>query len=132
MVYLALRKGDTPVAAQEIAREEGLSEDYTEQLLAKLKAAGLVTSKRGAKGGFSLARDTGEVAPARIIEAVDGPVELVRCISEGCERETTCATRELWREANDALLNVLEKYTLDDLARRAREAAEAQAHDYQI
>lgn len=133
MVYLAVRYDNGAIPAQEIAEEESLSVDYTEQILAKLKAAGLVVSRRGARGGFRLASAPEKVTIADIISAVDGPPMLTPCLSSSCERKPTCATRLVWEEANEALTGVFARKTLRELADSAIQMAQQRiVPEYQI
>jgi len=83
MVYLAMQNSDSPCRKQDIAEAESISADYVEQILIRLKAAGLVTSHRGAHGGFSLTRPPSEVTVEAVLQATEGPLLLVACTDEG-------------------------------------------------
>ena len=118
---LALFDNNTrPARKKEIADAEAVSEDYTEQILVRLKAAGLVASHRGTKGGFSLARTPEKITVTDVLNAMDGPLHIVPCMTEPCERATECITRDLWHAAERALLTVFSGTTVADLANRAR------------
>mgnify|MGYP001564993437 CR=1 FL=1 len=121
MVNLTVHNHEKPVQKNEIAREEGMSPDYVAQLLLKLKAAGLVQSHRGVRGGFTLSCDPAKISAARVLEAVEGPIAIVPCLSRSCLRQSKCATRTLWRKANAALLGVLEGTSLADMAKQSSE-----------
>ena len=132
MVYLARRRDDTPARKQDIADAENISADYVEQLLTKLKTAGLVTSHRGAKGGFTLARDSQSISIADILDAAEGPLILVPCEQGPCDRRAICVTRPIWEEASALLQRLLEKKTLDELARKADEVEKRTSSMYYI
>jgi Rrf2 family transcriptional regulator, cysteine metabolism repressor len=124
LVYLATRQEGGPVKKQDIAASEGITPDYVEQILIRLKAAGLVRSYRGKDGGFSLAVDPGALTVARVLEAMEGKMSVVPCLESGaCERAGSCSTRALWRKADQALKQVFAKATIGELAAGARKGA---------
>ncbi|MCT2537657.1 Rrf2 family transcriptional regulator [Aquibacillus koreensis] len=110
MIELAKKEGDGPVSLKTIATENGLSEHYLEQLVAPLRNASLVKSIRGAYGGYILAKDPKEITAGDIIRILEGPITPV----EGIEDEEP-AKQELWKRIRDAVKNVLDTTTLDDL-----------------
>ena len=132
LVRLAMQKSDKPYRKQEIAEAEGISADYVEQILIRLKAAGLVASHRGARGGFSLIRDPVEVTVEEVLVATEGPLALVTCAEEGCKRETICVTQRVWRDAEAALLKVFSGTVIADLAKVATQLAESKSITYDI
>jgi len=132
MVYLARRRDGCPARKQEIAEAEGISADYVAQILVKLKTAGLVRSRRGARGGFTLARDAQSISVADIVSAAEGPIALVSCQSELCERTDVCVTRTVWEEASELLRRLLEQKTLAELARKADEVQASTQFMYYI
>ena len=81
MVELARRGGDQPVALAEIAEYERLPLAYLEHLVARLRRAGLVESRRGAHGGYLLARDPELITMAEVVEALEGQIAPVECIT---------------------------------------------------
>ena len=117
MVYLATREGQGNVRKHEVATAEGISRDYAEQLLVKLKTAGLVASHRGVGGGFTLARPADRITVADVLRATEGPICLVPC--ETCERATACVTRALWQKADSMLGALFAETTIKDLAEEA-------------
>ncbi|MBN1866094.1 Rrf2 family transcriptional regulator [Candidatus Sumerlaeota bacterium] len=116
MVRLALSGTSAPARKQDVARAEGISSDYVEQILMKLKTAGLVVSHRGARGGFTLARPPHEITLADVLEATEGPLSFAPCVEDRCERATVCVTQAVWREANDALHRIFAAKTIGALA----------------
>jgi len=134
MIELALHEGTGPMLLRELAQAQRISIKYLEQLTIALRRVGLVQSERGPQGGYELARPATEITAKEIIEAVEGPLELLDCMSRpaSCERATACAARSLWTRVNDAIDDVLSRTTLAEL-RDAQLAAEAgKAPVYQI
>jgi Rrf2 family cysteine metabolism transcriptional repressor len=111
MIELAKKHGEGPVSLKTIAQANDLSEHYLEQLIAPLRNAGLVKSIRGAYGGYVLASDPSKITSGDVIRVLEGPIVPV----EGIEDEEP-AKRELWIRIRDAIKDVLESTTLEDLA----------------
>ncbi len=113
MIALAKSYGDnTPLSLKAIAREHDLSEHYLEQLIPPLRNARLVKSVRGAHGGYLLTKMPEEITAGDIIRVLEGPISPV----EGIEDEEP-AKKELWMRIRDAVKEVLDTTTLDDLAK---------------
>ncbi|MEW9675860.1 Rrf2 family transcriptional regulator [Lentibacillus sp. L22] len=110
MIELARNAGEGPISLKQIAREKDLSEHYLEQLASPLRNAGLVKSVRGAYGGYVLAKQSKEITAGDIIRVLEGPITLV----EGIENEEP-AQQALWLRVRDAVKNVLDTTTLEDL-----------------
>ena len=121
MVRLALSYGDAPVSKQLVADAEGVTVDYVEQIMIMLRTAGLVKSHRGSRGGFTLGKPPEEITVAEVLQASEGPLAIVPCSSDDCGRSTACVTRELWRRAEAAMMNVFEGCTVAELAANAKE-----------
>jgi Rrf2 family protein len=132
MVFLARRNEGTPARRQEIAEAEDITGDYVEQILIKLKAAGLVKSRRGAKGGFSLAGDAERITVADVLAATEGPARLAPCLTEPCSRASYCVTRPLWQRASDALGRTFSSTTIGELARQASSLQVSKTWTYEI
>jgi Rrf2 family protein len=125
MVDLARRGGADPVPLAEIAECEGLPLAYLEHLVARLRRAGLVESRRGAHGGYLLARDAAEITMAEVVEALEGRIAPIECISSApdgtirCSRESApghvCTTKVLWTRVRAAILSTLRETSLADL-----------------
>lgn len=100
----------------EIAQHCGLPEPFLGQILRLLVRAGLVHSKKGVGGGFTLARKPAEISFLEVLEALEGPVAVNRCQSpvEHCEDEGRCAMEFIWARAQESLLKVLRESTLAD------------------
>lgn len=127
LLDLALhQQGDRPVYLREVARRQGISERYLEQVLIPIRAAGLVRSSRGVKGGYLLARPAGEITVLEIVEAAVGRLRLVDCVDDDsfCPRRQHCVVSDLWEEATGALRAVLAGKTLADLMEDQRTRAD--------
>jgi Rrf2 family protein len=116
-VELAAR-GDGPTKGDVIADAQQIPPNFLENILADLRNAGIVTSRRGAEGGYWLARPATEIALADVIRAVDGPLANVRGVrSEQLEYHGSAESlREVWVALRASLRNVLERVTLADVA----------------
>ncbi|MCS7283418.1 MAG: Rrf2 family transcriptional regulator [Anaerolineae bacterium] len=129
MLDLALHQGEGLVPRAAIARRQGLSPTYIAHLFRRLERAGLVEGVKGPGGGYRLRRHPAEISVGEIIRVVEGPIALVHCVTpEGqkrCRRAADCVTRGLWREVSEALAEMLDRVTLQDLCARAEERKEA-------
>ncbi len=117
---LARRVGDGPVAARELAEGERLPHDYVEQILLRLRRAGLVESVRGAKGGYLLARDPHDVSVKDVMEASEHVTFEVNCDhhqvdAHRCSPDAACSIRPVWRMLERRINDFLSGVTLADL-----------------
>jgi Rrf2 family iron-sulfur cluster assembly transcriptional regulator len=115
--------GETrPVALADIAARQDISLSYLEQLFAKLRRGGLVTSVRGPGGGYRLSRPSGELRIADIILAVDEPIAATRCkpgSTKGCTKTgARCVTHDLWEELGQQIHVFLSSVSLADVVER--------------
>src|SRR5271155_3576813 len=130
MVELARRAGKDPIPLTEIAEHDGLPLAYLEHLVARLRKAGLVDSRRGSRGGYLLARPPAEITMAEVVEALEGSIAPIECISQSadgsivCARESTddhtstahvCTTKLLWTRVRASIVRTLQETTLADL-----------------
>jgi Rrf2 family iron-sulfur cluster assembly transcriptional regulator len=128
MIDLALHHGSGPVTLAEISGRQKISLSYLEQLFGKLRRHQLVESVRGPGGGYVLAKDTGQVSVADIIQAVDEPIDATQCGGkENCHDEQKCLTHDLWAALNDRIFDYLEGVTLRQLvdSQKAKESAKS-------
>jgi Rrf2 family protein len=119
-VHLARHGGERPVAAREIAEREGLPPDYVEQILLKLRRAGLVTSVRGARGGYYLARSPEDASVRDVLEAAENRTFEVNCDSypisaNRCNGDGNCSIRPVWRALQQQIDGFLQGISLADL-----------------
>jgi len=113
--------GDGPVKGDRIAKAQSIPPNFLENILADLRNAGIVGSRRGAEGGYWLARPADDVSLADVIRAVDGPLANVRGVrSDELEYEGSAkALEQVWIAVRASLRGVLEQVTLADVARGA-------------
>jgi len=121
-VHLARRADGIPVPARELARAEGLPADYVEQILLKLRRAGIVRSARGARGGYVLARQPEAVSVRDVVEAAEQRTFEVNCDSHRvhparCDSSADCAIRPVWRALQYRIDELLASVSLADLVR---------------
>jgi len=131
MLELALHYGQGSLSLRDVADRQGVSEKYLEHLAAALKAAGLVRGLRGRHGGYTLARPPDEIPLSAIHAALEGSLAPVECVDDPdvCGREEQCVARDVWKEVRDAVKEVLESTTLQDLADRHRRKVGGEAGD---
>jgi len=127
MVQIASEGEKEPVFARRIAAAQGISEPYVDQILMALRSGGLLISWRGRKGGYQLARDATEITALDVLEAVEGQLSLVECVTDGsaCERRAGCVTHKVWKEATGALKKSLQSITLEVLRQDYRQVLQA-------
>jgi FeS assembly SUF system regulator len=119
-VLLMSRMATAPDAvhnAVDLAQGTGVPTPTVSKLLATLTRASLLTSVRGAKGGYTLAQQARAITVAQIIAAIDGPIAITSCLEHpgSCGVETLCSSRAGWATINRAISNALEGVTLADL-----------------
>src|SRR6478735_5910982 len=129
MVELARQRGEEPMPLAEIAERGGLPLAYLEHLVARLRKADLVSSRRGSRGGYLLARPAADITMAEVVEALEGSIAPIECISENadgsivCTREAdldhVCPTKLLWTRVRFSIVSTLRETTLADLLRGA-------------
>ena len=108
----------TTLTAREMSESTALPHPVVSKMLKTLAGAELLRSHRGAKGGYSLAREPGRVTVADILQALEGPLALMEC-SAGpghCEQESSCGVREPWQRINRTVQAALQAMTLAELA----------------
>jgi len=125
MAHLAGKDGHEPTSLGTIADAEGLPLAYLEHLAQRLRRAGLVESRRGAYGGYSLARPAEQIQMAEVVQALEGEIAPIECITADadgalvCAREghSPCPTKLLWTRVQGSIVRTLNEMTLADLVR---------------
>jgi Rrf2 family protein len=117
LVYLANAE-TSPVKANAVGEAMGIPTGFLQQVLRELLQAGLLTSRPGPAGGFSLARPAEEITVLQIVEAMEGPLRSTECALRGgpCHWENVCALHRSWSAARDALCDRLDEATLATVA----------------
>ena len=113
---MAAREGDTHTAAG-LAESTGVAMPTVSKVLKTLAKGKIVTSTRGAKGGYSLSRRPEQTTVASVINALEGPIALTECEGErgGCEQSASCHARGSWDVINRAVRTALDSVTLADM-----------------
>ena len=128
---IALNRHRAPIQAREIAARQDIPEQFLEQLLAALRRAGIVRSIRGAAGGYDLARPSDRISVGDILRALSGPIVPVQCVNEDdstlCPQQELCSVSHFWTRLKDAIENVVDGTTIQDLVDHQLRAGQAQS-----
>ncbi len=122
MAYLAAVPEGNVASLHEIGHAQDIPESFLAKILQSLVHAGLAESRRGARGGFVLARPARDITLRAVIEAVDGPIALNTCVlfPDDCERSGRCSIHETWVEAQERMMSVLDAVSLEAVRADAR------------
>ena len=125
MCELAVNYDDGPLSIAQIAKNLDLSPRYLEQIFRQLRAADLVMSSRGAKGGYSLAREARLITAGEILMALEGHLVSVGCSGKNCAEQCAdpdnCLTRPLWKKIQADVMGIVNTTTLEDLIEKEEE-----------
>jgi len=116
MLELALGYNGEPVSIRDISKSQDISEKYLENILSILKNAKLVISRRGAKGGYAIAKPPEEIKLIQVINTLEGSISPVDCVDENiCKKVSECVLYDVWKEIKDVIEKILSSITLKDL-----------------
>lgn len=116
MMELGLNAQNGFVQLNDIAKKQGISEKYSEQIISSLKSAGLVQSQRGAQGGYLLSKPASAITLKEIVETLEGSLNLLDCLDgTGCQKSGRCSPQKVWRKLTEAISDVLQNTTLEDV-----------------
>src|SRR4030042_1319600 len=134
LLDLAVHQGEGMVLLKDIARRQEVSLPYLEHLITPLIAAGLVKSTRGARGGVLLLKPPAEVTLTEVVLLLEGSIAPVDCVNDPkvCSRSASCVTRDVWIQIKDAMTQVLDSTTLQDLVERQRQKEQTETRMYHI
>lgn len=118
LTELASHPLGTVITSKSIAEKRTIPANLVVQLLAVTRAAGWTEGTRGPSGGIRLTVDPSKINMRQVIEAVDGPIGITRCLfsDKPCHDRTHCSLRGVWSEAQDKMLSVLESVSIESLA----------------
>jgi len=121
MLELGLREGQSTF--EEIANCQSIPPGFMPEIMRDLSKAGLVATSRGFGGGVRLAIDAAAITVRAIVEALQGPLAIFRCLNapQKCPGHENCVVQEMWSRAQGEMANVLERTMLADLVASARE-----------
>lgn len=118
MLDLAVNQEEAPIRLKDIAERQDISIKYLEQIISLLTKAGFLKSMRGSNGGYRLSREAGAYTVGMILRTTEGSLAPVSCV-EGdevqCQRGSACTTVMIWKKINDAVNEVVDGITLQDL-----------------
>jgi len=121
---------------EEIAGRQDIPVRYLEQLLLILKRAGYLESKRGVNGGYYLVKPPHQITLGEIIRLMEGPPAPIYCVDpssrEKCPVEKTCGFQSVWGEVRDAIAQILDTVTFEEICRRARLKSAPKSMSYHI
>jgi Rrf2 family transcriptional regulator, iron-sulfur cluster assembly transcription factor len=122
---LAVHAEEETVALSQIAERQGISMNYLEQLIAKLKKAGIVNGIRGAQGGYMLAIPAEELSVGAILRALEGDLNPVDCseVNQGeasCSSSDSCVTKYVWKRISDSINEAVDSIMLSELVAESR------------
>jgi len=131
ILELAQKSGRAPLQIKIIAKHQDISVKYLEQLMTILKSAGFVRSIRGSKGGYILAKAPNQIKLSDVFNCLEGSIATIECVENElyCPRVADCIARQVWVQVQEAITNVLQAITLQDLIDMAEDNRTA---DYQI
>ncbi|MBE5766505.1 MAG: Rrf2 family transcriptional regulator [Clostridiales bacterium] len=110
-------KEGVPQPIKTIAERQRIPDAYLEQLISALRKAGLVTSVRGAQGGYMLARKPEEITVGEVLRVLEGELATVECLEfeDACDRACACPTRLVWQKIQDGVNAIVDGITLGDM-----------------
>ena len=118
MIDLAMNIDQGPIRVKDIASRQSISEKYLEQIISMFNKAGYVRSIRGAQCGYLLTNDPKEYTAGMILRLAEGSIAPASCVdesAEGCEKKGACVSAMLWEKMNNAVNEVVDNITLQDL-----------------
>ena len=118
MLDLAIHGSKGPTSLKDTAKRQEISEKYLEQIISVLNKAGYVKSIRGPQGGYRLTKTPAEYTVGSILRLIEGSLAPVSCLESDvneCERQHDCATLILWQKLNDAINNIIDNVTIENL-----------------
>ena len=133
---LALRRGEGPVKIADIAEAQAIPIRFLEVILGQLKQGGFVGSQRGSEGGYALLRSPEALTIGEVIRFVQGPVGPVSCLTgkprKSCQLQGDCVFMPMWRRVQDAMSQVYDGTTFQDLADEERKKSDQYVPTYTI
>jgi Rrf2 family transcriptional regulator, cysteine metabolism repressor len=120
VIEIAKVYGSAPAKRREVASSQGISDSYLENILIVLKNSRIVETTRGINGGYVLSRPPREITVLEVITALEGPLDLVECVTTdtACTKTAHCAARSIWVELAQSWKTMLGNLTLQDMINR--------------
>lgn len=125
LIVLGKNYGKEPMQILKIAEEENIPKKFLEQILLEMRNAGILYSKKGAGGGYSLNKDPEDIRLSQVIRLTDGPIALLPCVSlnfyrrcDECKSEEVCGIRDTFIDVRNAMLQILNDTSVADIIKR--------------
>ena len=119
LTVIAKLEDDASVTAKDLAEDSQLPLPMVSKVLKLLAKEGLLTSQRGARGGYSLAKKPSDISVADIVITLDGPIVMADCLNDSTDRcsiTSSCAIKNYWQLVNDKIVNALQTISLAELS----------------
>ncbi|MGN0170733.1 MAG: RrF2 family transcriptional regulator [Lachnospiraceae bacterium] len=119
---------EEPVSLANVAKRQDISISYLEQLISKVKKAGLIKSVRGASGGYVLSRPASEISVGDVLRALEGELMPVDCVAHTdkersrCAAQSGCSSWIVWKRINDSINETIDNIYIDELVEESRKA----------
>ncbi len=127
VLHLASQDNGSVTPLSEVSQARDIPEKFLAKIFQSLSRSGIVRSHRGVRGGFTLAKDPGQISVRQVLESIQGPYHLMKCVADKrmCAKSDGCALRDLLVLAEQKLCDVFDGHTLADLAQweKAKESA---------
>ena len=127
LIVLGKNYGQPPMQIVRIAEEENIPKKFLEQILLEMRNAGILYSKKGAGGGYSLNKAPEDIQLSQVMRLIDGPIALLPCVSlnfyrkcEECKTEEACGIRDTFSDVRDAMLQILNDTTVADIIQKEK------------
>jgi Rrf2 family protein len=127
LIVLGKNYGQPPMQIVRISEEENIPKKFLEQILLEMRNAGILYSKKGAGGGYSLNKSPEDIQLSQVMRLIDGPIALLPCVSlnfyrscEECKAEETCGIRDTFTDVRDAMLQILNDTTIADIIHKEK------------
>jgi Rrf2 family protein len=119
-----MQEENRAVMLKQIAEEEQVSDKYLSQLLIPLRREGIIRSYRGAKGGYTLARDPKAITLEDVVSVMEGGVDVVQCAQDidFCPRARTCKARPVWKALGETISEYLRSRTIYDIVQSGQDS----------
>ena len=139
LIYLSERYNAGPSLIADLAQQENIPKKFLELILLELKRQGILESKKGKGGGYRLAKHPREIKLGQVIRILDGPLAPVSCVSQTaykrcqeCSDENSCGIRSVMKDVRDAMANILDNTSLEEVLLRKQKANSEMTANYQI
>ena len=128
IIDIAAHSAEGQIPIKEVSKRQGISDNYLEQIIFPLKKAGIVQSVRGSQGGYYLARPAKDITAGEVLRVLEGDLAPGECLAGGgepnCDRVDTCTTLSLWLKLRDAVNQVVDNVSIQELVDECKERVE--------